>query len=258
MTEPAPSGRYGTCEWFEGQYAKGPADPWGLTWRPSQRLRYLRALAALGVIDEPLPRVLDVGCATGEFTHLLSRRVGDAGRVLGVDFSPAAVERARLRFPGLTFAQASIASVGATYRGHFDLVACMEVLYYVASAERSAAIRALRDTVRDDGYALVSSFVGSPPYFRPDELLELVASEFDIVRWELLHLRAVSVVERLGDRLTIETAAGRDGWAGQGMGRRMATLPWPAVVAIERWSGRLGSRLASHIVVLARACARRT
>jgi len=256
MTTPGPSDRYGTCEWFEAQYAKGPADPWGLTWRPSQRLRYHRALRALDAVEESLPRVLDVGCATGDFTHLLSRRAGPAGRVLGVDFSRAAVERARAPRPDVSFAQDSVLSLGARYRGRFDLVACMEVLYYVDPAARSAAIRSLRDTLRDEGYALVSSFVGSPPYFRPSELLALVASEFEMVCWDLLHLRAISAVERLADRLTRRTSANDDGWAGHGIGRRMGTGREPVVAAVERWSGRLSSRLASHVVVLARACGR--
>lgn len=256
MTADAARDRYGTREWFEGQYAKERVDPWGLTWRPSQRLRYQRVLDALQQIEEPVPEVMDVGCATGEFTHLIAQRIASVRSVLGVDFSESAIARARSRAPNVTFTAESLASLGATYRGRFDLVACLEVLYYVRASERAIAMRSLREVVRDGGFLVVSSFVGSAPYFTPDELLRLVATEFEVVRWECLHLRAVSFVERLGSRLDTRLR-GPGGIAGDdGLGRRLATLPWPMVVRIERWSKCLGSRLASHVLVLARARAR--
>ena len=252
MTAGAAGSRYGTREWFDGEYARGLEDPWGLTWRPSQRLRYLRVLGAIQAIEGPLHRIMDVGCATGEFTRLISQRLGSARVVLGVDFSEAAIERARSKASGATFAAESVFALGERYRRQFDLVACLEVLYYVEARERAAALRSLREAVRDDGYFVVSSFVGSPPYFSPGELLRLVATEFDVIRWELLHLRAVSFIERLGTRLDV-LVAGRGRARGPGIGRKLGTLPWSMVVAIERWSRCLGPVLASHVLVLAQA-----
>lgn len=251
-------GQYGTCEWFEQQYGKDTEDPWGLTWRPSQRLRYQRVLAALQAIEEPLPRVMDVGCATGEFTYLVSQGVGSSGRVLGVDFTPAAIERARRRFPDLAFATESIFCLGARYQGQFDLVLCLEVLYYVEALRRTDAVRSLRESVRDDGYVAFSSFIGPPPHFTPDELTGLVATEFEVVRSELLYLRAVSLIEKLGSRLNAWMAGrGRVG-KGKDVARRIGSLPSSTVVAIEKWSSRLGPLAASHVFVLARARNRRS
>jgi SAM-dependent methyltransferase len=251
MTAEAPGSRYGTREWFEGEYAKDLDDPWGLTWRPSQRLRYLRVLDALRAIEEPLPRVLDVGCATGEFTRLIAQCLSGARTVLGVDFSAAAIERARSNPSGVTFATESVFSLGERYRNQFDLVACLEVLYYVEAPQRPAALRSLREAVRDDGYFVVSSFVGSAPYFSPEALVQLVATEFEVIRWELLHLRAVSFMERLGARLDNRRADGAPSRGG--MGRKLGALPWSMVVAIELWSRFLRPLLASHVLVLARA-----
>lgn len=242
--------QYGTLGWFEHQYDTAAEDPWGLTWRPSQRLRYQRVLATLQTIEEPLLRVMDVGCATGEFTHLMAKSVGPDGRVLGVDFTPAAIERARRRFPDVTFVTESIFSLGARYHGQFDLAVCLEVLYYIDTDKRAAAIRSLRESLREDGYVALSSFIGPPPHFAPDELLGLIATEFEVVRSELLYLRGVSLIEKLGRRLD----AGRVGRRGvNGLGRRIGSLPSPAVAAIEKWSRLLGALAASHVLVLARA-----
>jgi demethylmenaquinone methyltransferase/2-methoxy-6-polyprenyl-1,4-benzoquinol methylase len=51
-------------------------------------------------------RALDVACGTGKVAADLQRRVGPAGRVVGVDISPGMIELARRRFgdrPGLEF-----------------------------------------------------------------------------------------------------------------------------------------------------------
>ncbi len=54
-----------------------------------------RVLDALD--PRPGERVLDVGCGTGPCTVALAERVGPTGRVVGLDLSPAMVDRARQR-----------------------------------------------------------------------------------------------------------------------------------------------------------------
>lgn len=53
--------------------------------------RFAAARTGLG----PGGRALDVGCGTGRLTLELARRVGPDGAVVGVDFCPAMLERAR-------------------------------------------------------------------------------------------------------------------------------------------------------------------
>ncbi len=62
-----------------------------------------RAVRATGL--EPGMRALDVACGTGKVSLALARRVGPAGRVIGVDFAPRMIERARRAHarPGLEF-----------------------------------------------------------------------------------------------------------------------------------------------------------
>jgi demethylmenaquinone methyltransferase/2-methoxy-6-polyprenyl-1,4-benzoquinol methylase len=58
-------------------------------------------LAAAG----PGDRVLDVATGTGDLALELSRRVGDAGEVVGLDFSESMLAIAREKAPGLRFEQ---------------------------------------------------------------------------------------------------------------------------------------------------------
>lgn len=45
----------------------------------------------------PGDRVLDVGCGTGGYLHVLREAVGEEGEVLALDYSPKMVEKARMR-----------------------------------------------------------------------------------------------------------------------------------------------------------------
>ncbi|HAP40063.1 MAG TPA: hypothetical protein DCQ94_09915, partial [Nitrospira sp.] len=246
------SDHYGSLEWFEREYGKVSEDPWGLTWRPSQWLRYRRALDALEMAEEPLSKIIDVGCATGDFTHLLSKQVGRES-LLGVDFVDSAVERARQRFPSLNFATESIFDLGEKYPAQFDAVACLEVFYYIDRLQRPAALQSLSGVLRRGGYAVFSSLIGPPPHFSNQEFLDLVGSEFQIIGFETLYLRWISLLEKAGNKF--ERLIQRFGrLEGNGQGRpHIGRLPLPAVAAIEKWSRTLKRLTASHTIILAQA-----
>lgn len=243
---PAPANsQYGTLQWCEHEYGKVQEDPWGLTWRPSQLLRYHRVLSTLDALKEPIAHAMDVGCATGDFTYLLSRHARGLQRVVGVDFVDSAIERARRRFPNLTFSKESIFALGDRYPERFDLITCLEVIYYVPKDQQVAALRSVRRALRPGGYTVFSSLISPPPHFFPEELLDLVRREFEIVRSEILYLRLISFMEKIGTRSEklIPFRLGP---------HRLGRLPFRAVIAIEKWSRNLGSHAASHTILLAR------
>jgi len=61
------------------------------------RLGGLRERAANELAPEPGDRVVEMGCGTGANLPYLRERVGETGSVVGVDFTPGMVDRARRR-----------------------------------------------------------------------------------------------------------------------------------------------------------------
>lgn len=75
-------------------------------------------------------RFADIGCAFGHSTEIMSRF--HAGHWLGIDFSPFAIDRARLAFPHLRFELVKrISYLSALKRFQLDCVVCSEVIEHV-------------------------------------------------------------------------------------------------------------------------------
>src|SRR5262245_61870930 len=119
---------YGSVEWLEQQYKRTDSDPWGLDWRPTQLYRYgcmlgevRRCLAERKASSQT---VLDIGCATGEFSDLLRRSLppDPARKVTGVDLSTTAIERARSRYPQVEFRNSGFEELPEHFAGSMDLV----------------------------------------------------------------------------------------------------------------------------------------
>jgi SAM-dependent methyltransferase len=83
---------------------------------------------ALALLSGTYDSLLDVGCGKGAMTGLLA---SFAARTVGVDVSPAAIEKARARFPGIDFRVAGRSFERELAGEHFSLVTCMEVLSYI-------------------------------------------------------------------------------------------------------------------------------
>jgi SAM-dependent methyltransferase len=73
------------------------------------------------------PRILDLGCGKGIFTHMLKKA---NNMVVGADVSATAIARAKARFPDIDFRTLQIFDALQNL-GQFDLVLTMEVLSYV-------------------------------------------------------------------------------------------------------------------------------
>lgn len=89
----------------------------------------------------PGMRVLDLGCGTGRSLAHLSRAVGPAGEVVGVDYTRAMLERARLRVEdaGLTnvrLIEADAADL-ALPPGSFDRVLCTYALSVIPRSRQA-------------------------------------------------------------------------------------------------------------------------
>ena len=106
-------------------------DPWHYLTSAYEQNKQDRALAMALAGQVTRGRALEVGCSEGAFTEkLASHQV--AQEIVGVDISARAIARARercARFDRVEFVQTNILENPPA--GLFDLVFCVEVLYYL-------------------------------------------------------------------------------------------------------------------------------
>jgi SAM-dependent methyltransferase len=130
--------------------------PGGRRWVEQQENvdRLMQPLTA-AVLDraaaQPGERVVDIGCGCGGTTVELARRVGAAGRVLGVDVSAPMLARARERLtPGLPIELVQADATALPFpRGGFDLLFSRLGVMFFAEPARSFAN--LRTALRPGG-----------------------------------------------------------------------------------------------------------
>jgi 2-polyprenyl-3-methyl-5-hydroxy-6-metoxy-1,4-benzoquinol methylase len=242
---------YWDADWFVREYAKVNDDPWGLTWRPSQKIRYLHTLGLLDKVDRPIKCVLDIGCATGDVTYLLSKKYAHSS-IVGIDFIEEAVRRAQKRYTDLRFECRSIFDVGRAFKEEADLVLCLEVLYYIDNTDHLRALDAVKCALRDGGYALFSSLRGEVPYLSLEALKKLVSQRFTLVGEKTVYVTPLSKVERLG--MKFDKLGQRLGWHWLSSSIRILAEAFPLRMAqrIEKASSTcFGELAASHSIVLA-------
>lgn len=103
---------------------------------------------------EPGGSVVDVACGTGKLSRALAERVGERGRVVGVDLAPVMVEHARRAYagvPGLSFEVANALDLPFG-DGEFDASTIAFGLRNLSDFE--AGFRELSRVVRPGGYVV--------------------------------------------------------------------------------------------------------
>ena len=131
----------------------------------------------------PGDRVLDLACGVGDPAFALAEKVGPEGRVLGLDFSPEMVEAARAwaeqhGVPNVEFrAIRSELELGVEPES-FDVATCRLGLMFMP--DPVAALQALRDTLKEGGRVVVSTW--GPPERTPNFRLpmEIVGRHADL------------------------------------------------------------------------------
>lgn len=114
-------------------------------WKPSlydTKMGFVSELG-MGVTDLLEPgsgeRILDLGCGTGDLTNVLAEK---GAEVIGLDASSEMIERARAKYPGITFNVAD----GQSFRvapAEFDAVFSNAALHWMKDAAGVAASVAL-------------------------------------------------------------------------------------------------------------------
>jgi SAM-dependent methyltransferase len=145
-----------------------PSNAFNAVWNARQRELIERSLG-----DVAGRRVIDVGCGTGRVSRWLAEDRG--AKVVGIDFSTATVEAARLEAGGLAasglvcYEQGDIVSgLEALHLGTFDdavVLGCLSV----ACADRAALERAMTNVaalVREGGRVLLLEPIHRSPLLR--------------------------------------------------------------------------------------------
>jgi SAM-dependent methyltransferase len=114
---------------------------------------YAELVHAATPADGAQPQVKDVGCGPRRITaHLASLKL-DAS---GIDLSPAMIDEARRRHPGLAFAVGSMTELDELIAGPVDGVVAWYSVIHVPPAEHRAVYAGFRRVLKPGGHLLLA------------------------------------------------------------------------------------------------------
>lgn len=148
------------ADYFEEMF-RGDPDPWGLESRAYEAAKHARSVEALD--DRRYRQALEVGCAGGMLTRRLAPM---CDRLLAIDVSPTALDRARQRCQGapqvlfdcLNFPEQTPETFG------FDLLVLSEVAYYWSDEDLGRAADWIAQGLVPGGDILLVHWTGETDY----------------------------------------------------------------------------------------------
>jgi ubiquinone/menaquinone biosynthesis C-methylase UbiE len=105
-------------------------------------------------------RVLDIACGTGIVARLAKERVGDSGKVVGVDVNAGMIGVARSIAPGIEWREGDAGALPLDDNEQFDVVCCQQGLQFFP--DKPAAVREMRRALAQNGRVAASTW-------RPEE-----------------------------------------------------------------------------------------
>lgn len=145
-----------SMEFFETKYQQD-ADPWQFGNSPYELNRYEEIIRTLG--GRTFQRAFEPGCSIGILT---ARLAVCCDKVLAMDISPTAVERARehcCAYPGVTIQQGCLPH--DLPEGDFDLIVFSEIGYYFDHAGLYRLAEVLISRLRPGGLLVAAHWLGS-------------------------------------------------------------------------------------------------
>lgn len=132
------------------EFAEGLAKQLDAVYRTRDVVRR-RRLVHEAMAAQPGERILDIGCGPGYYVAELAERVGEAGSVVGIDFSEAMLAVAARRCAELSNTEFKEGDATAlpVEDGDFDATLSVQVLEYVADVE--TALGEIRRVLRPGG-----------------------------------------------------------------------------------------------------------
>ena len=189
---------WGTKEWFESKFNNldNFGDKWGHRWRGSQKFRYdlyIKILESILPTEEKI-KILDIGCALGDFTKRVWQ-LDPKNEIYGIDISENAIAKVSKEYPNMKFKVESLPKL--SFRDNsFDLILCLEVLYYLNAEDRIKSLENIRRVLKPGGYLLFSGVLdGGIRYFAEEEIIKLISKYFDIERIEYNYAKIYTAIE---------------------------------------------------------------
>lgn len=129
-------------------------DPWNYETSAYEAEKYRRCLALLPRTN--YGAALEVGCSIGVMSALIAARCDS---LLGIDFAPAAVARARQR--GIANARFETGTIPRDWPpGSWDLIVLSEVLYYLSRPAFEQTVSCVLNALAPGGACLVAGYAG--------------------------------------------------------------------------------------------------
>lgn len=126
----------------------------------------LDSLAATGQLPVPGSHILELGCGNGMMASLWFARKGY--QVCGVDFSPTAVDWAKVNFAqqGISgvFLQDDVCSLAQLEDNCFDLIFDGSCMHCLTGNQRGQTYHQVRRLLRENGTFIISTMCGEPGY----------------------------------------------------------------------------------------------
>lgn len=141
------------AEPFDAMMASGEQDPWQLDDFAYERRRLELVLACLG--RERYQRILEIGCATGQLSELLT---GRADTVVAIDASERALEVARNRSGAVRWICG--AAPADLPEEAFDVIILSEIGYFLDGLDLTATLRRVRRQLTRRGEIVLAHWRG--------------------------------------------------------------------------------------------------
>jgi ubiquinone/menaquinone biosynthesis C-methylase UbiE len=101
-------------------------------------------------------RVLDLACGTGIVARLAKERLGNKGRVVGVDLSPQMLDVGRTIAPSIEWREGNAMALPFDETEKFDVVVCQQGLQFFP--DKAAAAREMRRVLAPGGRLAVATW----------------------------------------------------------------------------------------------------
>jgi SAM-dependent methyltransferase len=127
-------------------------DPWCNFSGPRFRILNLHYNVVLSMLEDHDRVVADLGCGLGKFTKILS----ESGRtVTGVDTSEIAIEKAKTRYPELSFLVGDVRT-WKPYSGMLDAIFLMDCYHRMTASDKAMTLSHVKSILKPGGKMIVA------------------------------------------------------------------------------------------------------